>query len=311
MKGTKQIIRAFECFGRKLLSGESKVQYTFHLVTVEATARGKAKKGKPFVHHLVSTVDAEDAISLLDQVRKLSRRVEDGELTEAQAAMTMPSDQSLLYVPTEMTFVVEAAAVKYMKRMITTDAKGQGGVAGDASVEALYEGPFSLEGLKGKASISPFNRDLVEVSDNVPLFNGDDDSFRQRRLRKRRAKAQATIAESKLAKGEVYVKAYHAGRKTRHSGPVTGRVINDRVIAGSGGYTDVMRAVKKAGLSEWSLGRVRCDGEAVTDNNSMTTVKTDYKVQCDHVAWFTTTGDLVGISEAVAPSIQDLVTPKL
>jgi hypothetical protein len=312
MQGTKQIIRAFECFvidRRELLS-----HWKFHLVTVEATSRGKAKKGKPFVHHLISTVSEAFGKDFLDKVRELSMKVESGELSPATAAMTMPSNPEFLYVPTEMTFVVEAAAIKYMKRLISADAAADaGGLGGDDSVRALYEGPFSLEGLVGKASVSPFNKDFVEVLDVAPLFDGSDESFRQRRLRRRRSKAKAAVAASKLEEGECYVRAYHAGRKTRFSGPVSGITLD-----GPMGFDALVELVaSRAGpfsteIRTWRPEAARHTGIAITDDNSSTTIRGRTDLEEVTVAWFS--GEtVVGISEATREpsSIKTLITPKI
>ena len=356
MASNKIIVRAFECFERLRSHSHIEEKWVAHMIAVDATTKGTARKGSPFAHYRLELTPGRDATEardrayrdgepyeygdrltvLLNEVRRQSRMVDEGmsldkccvgkpdagetwqqfrSAEEAQARHRIVSKVTV----TPMTFAVEAAALKFMRRSVHEE------FGGDSMVEAVYEGPLTLNALAGRATISPFNKDLVEVEENVDLFTGDDDSFRERRRRKQRAKETAAVAAARLGPDECYVKAHHPSRKTMLVGTVFGLVIDDPEKTDLEVMEQFYRAAKDSEVDTISAYA----GQAVTDCNMFTTIVTNVRWADEHMLWVygevgewlgrhdhgDHSGSRVGRSEPVgdglAKAVKSVIKPKI
>lgn len=306
------VIRAFEAWSKSpdtlqknahlfdARPGEIKLDKVVYMVACEANTKGVAIEGSPFVCY--KTTDHRHIVRWLKRVVKLSAEIEAGDRAESKANLTIPRhgvDHSGV-TASPMTFAVEAAAIKFMRRQLHTDMGGQ------ESWHPIYQGLFTLEQLRGRETVSPFNKDLSEVEEEAPeAFTETDDDFRQRRMKRRRLKKRAEALQATLDDGEALVKAYHPARSTLIAGvDVRGYRVNSigELLTPDGVLVSSLNLPKPTGLLSSpgpnALATQTFEGYAVADSNMFTTVKTEKEAtnfrvmwrlhpeeDCDDVAW--------------------------
>lgn len=268
MKTNKVIIRAFEAWSKPpahlAMTHSGNRHFCAYLVAVEATTAGTARQGAPFRFY---EAKGQIVLEWLKRVGKVSEEIENEERQRTKATIVLETYPSSSWKEHPMTFAVEAAAHKFMRRVLHEELGGKEGCL------PLYEGLFSLDKLKGRETVSPFHKDIEEVESPAPAFDGSNDDFRARRKRKRVAKERRENMRAELSSDETMVRAYHKSRSTM----IAGMAVIGFPVDAIGKFTDGESSVK---------------GYAVTDCNMYTTIKTSTKSEEKRIKWMWASSDI-------------------
>lgn len=194
-------------------------------------------------------------------------------------------------------FVVEAAALKMMKRLIKERIGGKDGW------EQVYNGPFCLEKLEGRETVSPFGEPAPEIGDNPELeegslFSGSDDDFAARRRAKKnrkRVKAEESLEEQALNdEGKTKIRAFHSSDDLKQIG---------KSVALVAVWALPTETVNSITHSQLSPDCAVASGTILNNNNMYATIVADLSEGSEHLAddlhWYygTEAPILVGKSE--------------